>query len=251
MKKKLMLLTLIGALFSVNVFAEDFVSLRGEARKSNYSKIVYKDSKIYEVYGQPLNATAIKFGVGEVIKNVSFSDPLNWSGAIASDNQLYIKPAEYSEKSTLFITTNKRDYYLNLYVEEGLYNPVIEFVYPQEQQMLLQNIKAMQQEEENRRIKLELADIKDINNNYTWKTRYDWSPTNIFDIGGKTYIFLSVENKDMPTVFEKINKNEWQILIPVVSENKQGQKVLIINKVCKEMYLALHKEKIYIRNKSR
>ena len=257
MKKKLLLISLVlssltySAPINKSTVNNNIVSLKQEAKKSQYEKIVYKEGTIYNIYGKPLNATAIKFAKDEVINNITFSDPLNWNGAIASDNQIFIKPVDLGKKSTMFVTTNKRDYYFNLYIIENHYNPVLEFVYPQEQRMMLQNLKAMQHEEESRRVKLNVTDIKEVNFNYSWKKRYDWSPTNILDERKKTYIFLSIENKDMPTFFEKVGKNEYQILIPVISENSQGQKIMQLNKVVKEGYLALHKQKINIKNKNK
>ncbi|WP_349764085.1 TrbG/VirB9 family P-type conjugative transfer protein [Fusobacterium sp. SYSU M8D902] len=246
--------TIICLMLSLNVLSiasqKNIVTLKDEARKSQYEKVVYKDNKIYEVYGKPLQGTALVFSKNEIVKNLTLSDPLNWSGLI-NENKIYLKPIEETSPSTLFVTTNKRDYYFNLKIESGLYNPVIEFLYPEEQKMFIQNYLANQKEEEAKRIKLNISDIKNINNNYSWKKRYDWTPTNIIDDGTKTYIFLSVENKDMPTIYEKIGKNEYQILIPVISQNQYGQKVMEINKVFKEAYLQLHREKIVIRNKNR
>lgn len=226
------------------------VSLKNEAKKQQYEKIVYKDNRIYEIYGKPTMGTALVFSKDEIVENMTMSDPLNWSGVI-NENKIFLKPVEVTTTSTLFVTTNKRDYYFNLKIEKGVYNPVIEFVYPDEQRMFIQNYYATKKEEEARRIKLNVADIKNINNNYKWKKRYDWTPTNIIDDGNKTYIFLSVENKDMPTIYEKIGKNEYQILIPIISENENGQKVMELNKVIKEGYLQLHKQKIYVENKNK
>ena len=153
MKKKLLLISLVlssltySAPINKSTVNNNIVSLKQEAKKSQYEKIVYKEGTIYNIYGKPLNATAIKFAKDEVINNITFSDPLNWNGAIASDNQIFIKPVDLGKKSTMFVTTNKRDYYFNLYIIENHYNPVLEFVYPQEQRMMLQNLKAMQHEE--------------------------------------------------------------------------------------------------------
>lgn len=73
---------------------------------------------------------------------------------------------------------------------------------------------------------------------------------NILDDGEKTYIFLSLEDKSVPTFYIKKNK-ELEIALFRIKENKNGQKVLIIDDTFKEGILALHKQKITIVNKAR
>lgn len=226
------------------------VSLKNEAYKRQYEKIVYRDNKIYEIYGEPLMATAIVFGENEKIKSILLSDPVGWKATI-NENQVYIKPEEVVSKSTMFVTTTDRTYYFNLYSEgRGTYNPVIQFIYPEQQQALIQNYELMKQEEENKRIELAVGNIEDLNNSYKWNKRYSWSPTNIVDDGKKTYIFLSLEDKDVPTFYIKKDK-ELEIALFRIKENKNGQKVIIIDKTFKEGILTLHKKTITIINKAR
>lgn len=220
------------------------VSLRKEAYKRQYERIVYRDNKIYEIYGEPLMATAIVFGEDEKIKNILLSDPVGWKATI-NENQVYIKPEEVVSKSTMFVTTTKRTYFFNLHSDgSGAYNPVIQFMFPEEQQALIQNYQLMKEEEENKRIGLAVGNIEDLNN------RYSWSPTNIVDDGQKTYIFLSLEDKDVPTFYVKKDK-ELEICLFRIKENKNGQKVIIIDKTFKEGILTLHKKTITITNKAR
>lgn len=225
------------------------VSLKKEAYKRQYERIVYRDNKIYEIYGEPLMATALVFGDNEKIKNILLSDPIGWRATI-NENQVYIKPEEVVSKSTMFVTTTKRTYFFNLYSDgSGAYNPVIEFVFPEEQQALIQNYQLMK-EEENKRIELAVGNIEDLNNRYSWNKRYSWSPTNIVDDGKKTYIFLSLEDRDIPTFYVKKDK-ELEICLFRIKENRNGQKVIIIDKTFKEGMLTLHKKTITITNKAR
>ena len=195
-------------------------------------------------------ATAIVFGENEKIKSILLSDPVGWKATI-NENQVYIKPEEVVSKSTMFVTTTDRTYYFNLYSEgKGTYNPVIQFIYPEQQQALIQNYQLMKQEEEDKRIKLAVGSIENLNNRYKWNKRYSWSPTNVVDDGEKTYIFLSLEDKDVPTFYIKKDK-ELEIALFRIKENKNGQKVIIIDKTFKEGILSLHKKTITIVNKAR
>lgn len=252
---------LIGLFIALNSFSfsNNIVSLKQEAMKRNFLKVVYKPDVVYEIYGQPLMGTAIVFRKGEEVKNYSLSDPA-WSGLINS-NQIYLKAPElevspngakiYPPESTLFVSTTERDYYFKLNVTNSrAYNPVIQFVYPQHEQKLIQNYELMRKEEENKRIKLGINDIKNINMNYNWNKKYSWSPTNIIDNGKQTMIFLSLDDKDVPTFYIKRDK-ELEIALFRINENTNGQKVITIDQIFEEGILTLHKKKIKIINKNR
>lgn len=259
MKKIVTGLFLIISIFSFANSRGNTVSLRREAMKQQYEKVVYKPNRVYEVFGDFFKATAIVFGNGEEVRTMSLSDP-GWKAQINS-NQIYVKPPEEEfdiegmrvlpPESTLFVSTTKRNYYFKLRVTgDGAYNPVIQFIYPDEEAMLIQNYELQKREEENRKIKISMGDIENVNNRYTWNKKYAWSPSNVLDDGEKTYIFLSLEDKSVPTFYIKKNK-ELEIALFRIKENKNGQKVLIIDDTFKEGILALHKQKITIVNKAR
>ena len=92
--------------------------------------------------------------------------------------------------------------------------------------------------------------IEDLNMNYRWNKRYSWSPTQIMDNGEKTWIFLSLTDKDVPTFYIKKDK-ELEITLFRIKETADGQKVLEVDKTFKEGILTLHKKTITIKNKSR
>lgn len=226
------------------------VSLKSEALKRQYEKIVYREDRVYEVYGEPLMATALVFSEDEQIKNVLLSDPVGWK-AVINENQVYVKPEDILSKSTMFITTTKRTYYFNLHSEgRGAYNPVIEFVYPDEEQTMIVNYELLKEEEEKKTLHLGVMNIEDLNMNYKWNKRYSWSPTQIMDNGEKTWIFLSLTDKDVPTFYIKKDK-ELEIALFRIKETADGQKVLEVDKTFKEGILTLHKKTITIKNKSR
>ena len=75
------------------------VSLKSEALKRQYEKIVYREDRVYEVYGEPLMATALVFSEDEQIKNVLLSDPVGWK-AVINENQVYVKPEDISSRKS-------------------------------------------------------------------------------------------------------------------------------------------------------
>lgn len=236
------------------------VSLRREAMKQQYEKVVYKPNRVYEVFGDFFKATAIVFGNGEEVRTMSLSDP-GWKAQI-NGNQIYVKPPEEEfdiegmrvlpPESTLFVSTTKRNYYFKLRVTgDGAYNPVIQFLYPDEEAMLIRNHELMKKEMEERTIQLNVADVKDLNHNYKWNKKYSWSPTHVMDNGKKTWIYLSLEDRVVPTIYIKRDKELENTLNFRVKETPFGQKVLEIDTTFKEGILALHKQRITIVNKAR
>lgn len=257
MKKITLILFLAISAFSFS--KGNTVSLKREAMRQQYEKVVYKPNRVYEIFGDFFKGTAIVFGSGEEVRTISLSDP-GWKAQI-NENQIYIKTpeAEYDiegtialpPESTLFVTTTKRNYYFKLRVTgDGAYNPVIQFIYPDEEAMLIQNYELKKREEENKSLRFPLGSLENLNTRYKWNKKYSWSPLNIYDDGMKTYIFLSQENDSIPVVSLFRNKEEERP-ITRIQTNVYGAKVMIIDDTFKEAVLSLHKQKIRITNQAK
>lgn len=223
------------------------IDLINSASRQELKNQIYVKNKIYKIYAKPLYATAINFREDEEIKEFLFGDQIYWSGVVSNGNQFSFQPKENAVSTSLFITTNRDKYYFEiLSVNDEIYNPVINLIYPQDLALKQQRIT----EEENKNIKLNVANIEDLNQKYDWKKSYSWSPSSIVDDGQKTYIFLSLEDKDIPTFYIK-KDGEMMISLTRINENINGQKVMVVDKVFSEGVLVLHKKQITIKNKNR
>ncbi len=246
MKKTIILTFLL--VFSLAFGNKTKVDLWESAAKGELKNQVYVENRIYRIYSKPLVGTAINFSEGEIIEEAVFGDGFFWHG-LNNGNQIIIKPKEHSLKTTLYITTSRTKYYFEVVsTEEGseAYNPVINFLYPKD---IVDN-SAKLREKKAHEILLSGSNIEDLNNNYRWKKKYSWSPTNIVDDGEKTYIFLSIEDQDIPSFYMK-KDGELMIVLTRIIENKNGQKVMVVDRTFKDGILALHKKKIEIRNKNK
>lgn len=257
MKKKILLMLSMLTIVSSHSYAK-VVSFKQEAMNRRFVKVAYKNDVVYEIYGQPFMATAIVFDPTEEIKNYSLSDPA-WTGII-NEHQMYVKAPsqEYDvdgnlilpPESTLFISTSKRNYYFKLKVtNSGAYNPVIEFVYPDDQIKLIENFKFENQIRETRRTGLKATNIETLNFNYKWNKKYDWSPRIVMDDGEKTTIYLSIKDKDIPVLFVK-KDGELEKVEFFVKDTVDGNKQIVINQIFKEGVLMLGTKKITIVNKN-
>ena len=234
--------------FSLSFANSTTIDLKASAYKNQLKNQVFVDNKIYKIYSKPLIGTAINFAEDELIEEAVFGDGFFWNG-LNNGNQIIIKPKEHNLKTTLYVTTTRGKYYFEVVALEKnseLYNPVINFLYPQD--IVDNSIKL--REKRNNEILLKASNIENLNNNYKWKQKYSWSPTNIVDDGEKTYIFLSVEDQDIPSFYMRKN-GELMIVLSRIVENKNGQKVMVIDRTFKEGILALHKKIIDIRNKNK
>lgn len=239
MKKILILFFII---FSLGYSAKNKIDLYESAKNNELRNQIFLENKIYKVYTKPYVGTAINFREDEILKEVVFGDQL-YFGGIVTGNQLIIKPKEYGVSTNLFIKTDRNDYYFDLVsVNENskTYNPVINFLYPMD-------MIEKSNYEENNILKLE-TDIENLNFKYRYKKNYSWSPTQIFDDGKRTYIFLNEKDEDIPSFYIKKDKEMMVVLARVVNSDN-GQKVMVIDKIFKEGILGLNKKTITIRNK--
>lgn len=223
--------------------------------KGQYMKILYKPNVVYEVFGQPFMSTAIVFDKNENIKTFALSDS-GWS-AITNENQIYLKPPIIDieidgepllpPESTLFVTTTGRDYYFKLKVTGGKeYNPVIKFIYPENELKFYENISLKNKEIEDKKLELSSNNLENLNFNYVWDKKYEWSPINIVDNGRKTVIYFR-KDKDIPIIFIKKDGELEKIDFVVKRGNNENQ--FIINQIFSEAVIQYGRKKIIIKRK--
>ena len=242
----------VGIIFMLVISSLSFgkktkIDLIKEATTKEYKKQIYLQDKIYQIYSKPLNGTAIIFGKNESLMSVTVADQPFWETKMIG-NQLIIKPRENDLKTSLFVTTNIRDYYFTLVAPteyEEHYNSVLEFIYPQDEVKLQLEKRRMQDEE----IALNTSNIEELNFKYKWRKSYSWSPSTIFDDGNKTVIELSAKDKDIPSFYMK--KDGKLVLVMTRTKMKNnGQKMIVIDRVFQEGVLAMGKKQIIIFNKN-
>lgn len=244
MKKKLLMFFLM--IFSLSFADNGKIDLLNSAKKRELKNQIYSKNKIYRVYSKPYIGTAINFGENEKILSYVVGDNQFW-GVVANGRQLILNPAEEDLETSLFVTTSRGEYYFELRSSiEDIYNPVVNFLYPED----VTKMRKVELEQQNLEIPLAISKVEDMNFNYDWKKNYSWSPTQVMDDGERTYIYLSLEDKDIPSFYFEKN-GEANIFIPIVITNENRQKVMVINKVFKKGVLALHKKRITITNKNR
>ncbi len=223
------------------------IDLLKEAKTKEYKKQVYLPDKIYQIYSKPLNGTAIIFGKSESLMSVTVADQPFWETKMIG-NQLIIKPRENDLKTSLFVTTNIRDYFFTLVAPkeyEKHYNSVVEFIYPEDEVTLQLEQRRILDEE----VSLNSSNIEELNFKYKWRKSYSWSPSNIFDDGDKTIIELSEKDKDIPSFYLK-KEGKLVLVMTRTKMKKNGRKVIVVDRIFQEGVLAMGKKQIMIFNKN-
>ncbi|MGL5625304.1 TrbG/VirB9 family P-type conjugative transfer protein, partial [Cetobacterium sp.] len=142
-----------------------------EAKANIQTEFVYNENSMYTIYCRVNYLTTIVLQPGEEVTYVAGGDTARWSKASAitgsTEGQrtvIYIKPFSLGLKTNLVINTNKRTYNINLYSAKEWYNPVVKWLYPQDD--IMKNIAKSQREEE-----MTLTDPRNLNYKYSVSTK--------------------------------------------------------------------------------
>lgn len=189
-----------------------------------------KDGAIIFTYGAQtpsivcgmMQLCVISLERGEEINSVSMGDTARWSvepSIIGSGStaiqQIQIKPLDTGLSTNMHITTNRRDYLLNLKSHETKTMPRVSFVYPSrslEQFKNLQQQKA--QERERNTITVDDGNrtyLGDLNFNYDIQGDASFKPVRVFDDGLKTIIEMpkTIVAREAPSLMILEKEGSW------------------------------------------
>ena len=177
----------------------------------------------------PLKITDIQFEVGEKIKDVQLGDTTRWivSPSISGEGEkqtshLLIKTTDVGLETTLFVSTNKRTYHMNLFSRKYEYMPIVNFKYKDEINKKWEAYnKHFQEEKENqknsKKLKVTSSISKNIDNldfQYTITGDASWKPIRVYNDGVKTYIQMpnSMKYQEAP-IFMVLDKGDNNQLV--------------------------------------
>jgi type IV secretion system protein VirB9 len=210
----------------------------------------------------PLKITDIQFQVGEEIKDVQLGDTTRWmtSPSISGDgnnqiSHLLIKTTDVGLETTLFVSTNKRTYHMNLFSRKYEYMPIVGFKYRDDVNKKwnayndhFKKEKKIKKESKSFKITSALSiNIDSLDFEYTIEGETDWKPIRVYNDGIKTYIQMpsSMKYQEAP-IFMVLDKGDNNQLVNYrLKENNY-----IIDKLFKKGILILgvgsNQEKITI-----
>lgn len=243
---------------SMSAFSEEFeyvdfsvkepVIQRGlkEAKTNVKANFVYNENDMYRVYARAGFLTTINLNPDEEIIYIAGGDTARWAideGKSGSSKGvrtiLTIKPFFPGIKTNLVINTNKRSYNIFLHSADDWYNPIIEFLYPNDAKISL--FKKESTEE-----KTTLVNMNNLNYSYNWKkTKDKWNPSQVFDDGHKTFIVMNeqIETGEAPALFIKDEQSGKLAIVNYRMKNNY----YIVDRLFEQAILKLGKKEIIIK----
>ena len=183
---------------------------------------------------KPLNATIIKLGKDEVIKDFKTGDSERWkfdtvANAVNGRSFMLVKPMVANIMTNLIIFTDKRIYNIKLISTKNTWTPAISFIYGDKPIAKKVDPKPIDKQKVIKQdIKTAIKKVK--KSEYAFKSNGFWKPTNVFTKHGKTYI--SVGNINIKNVRLYI-LNKTTKTITYTYKNRQ----LIINTIVRKAIL--------------
>lgn len=215
-----------------------------EAKNGVQTNFVYNEDAMYTIYCRVNYLTAIMLAPNEQIISVSGGDTARWQksqtrtgSSVGTRQIIYIKPFSINLRTNLIINTTKRMYNINLISAKSWYNPVIKWMYPDEE------IKI---QEKKQKTIITMGNLSEHNYDYTVSnTKYDFSPSTIFDDGKKTYFVLK-NIQELPVFYIREDGSKQ---LQIVNFRIKGN-YYIVDRIFKEGVLKRGKRRIIIKNKN-
>ena len=227
------------------LFDDDgILSGKKEAIKKTSVVFNYSENSIYEVYSKPDYLTTLRLAPNEKVIFKAGGDTERWMieeavGGKENRTYIYIKPLEEDIKTNINIVTDKHSYFINIESKNGEYNPLVEWQYPNERKILMN-------EYEDNSEAIGTTDLMKLNYRYFWNKNSKLSPVQVFDNGKKTFIVLKANLQEMPAFYVKGLDNQ----LSLVNTKIEGRNVMI-NSVVKEIHMALGKKTLKIYNRKK
>ena len=214
----------------------------------------------------PLKITDIQFQEGEEIKDVQLGDTTRWmvSPSISGEGKkqishLLVKTTDVGLETTLFVSTNRRTYHMNLFSRKYEYMPIIGFKYRDDINKKWEAYNQHIKKEKRVEKKLNTLQItsslsKNIENldfQYNIIGEADWKPIRVYNDGIKTYIEMpsSMKFNEAPIFMVLDQGNNNQLVNYRLKENNY-----IVDKLFQKAILIIgvgsNQEKITIERKN-
>lgn len=227
------------------LFSDDgIISGKKDAIKKTAVIFNYADNSIYEVYAKPDYLTTLKLQAGEKVKFKAGGDTERWmieeaTGGKEDRTYIYIKPLEEDIATNINIVTDRHSYFINIESTTGEYNPLVEWQYPNERKILLDEFEANSEP-------VGTSDLMKLNYQYVWNKSSKLSPIQVFDNGEKTFIVLKEKIQEMPAFYVRGLDGQ----LSLVNTKIEGRNVMIHN-VVKEIHLISGKNTLKIYNQKK
>jgi len=250
------------------------VSLAKEWLNNGNKSFRGKDGSVSFLFGAtmprvivaPLRITDIQFQKGEKIMDVQLGDTTRWmtSPSISGEKEnqishLLLKTTDVGLETTLFVSTNRRTYHMNLFSRKYEYMPIVDFKYKdeinkkwEEYNNHFQNQERLKRETKTLKVTSYLSkNIDNLDFDYSIIGDASWKPTRVYNDGIKTYIQMpkSMLYNEAP-IFMVLDQNDNNQLV----NYRLKENTYVVDKLFNKGMLIIgvgdNQEKIKIERKS-
>lgn len=225
---------------------------------SRIQRIIYDDTRVFEVRGAQGIATQIVFADGEEITSVASGFTDGWQ-FVPKGNSLHLKPRSLEQEAgiiapvpgkwntNLNVSTNRRNYSFSLRLADNAASAQVAyrvvFEYPQDAALAA----AMAAEAQRKEAVLNAPPAMPTPRNtaYTISARrksLDIAPTVVFDDGRFTYFKFPV-NREIPAIFIVSASGEESIV-----NHHMEHDFVIVQRVARQFVIRLGNQRVTIRN---
>lgn len=243
-KKSFTILAVACALLGQSIAHAEIIPRKG-AVDPRIRTVTYDPMNVVQIPTYYGVSTHIRLGDDEVIRELAAGDNDAWKIS-ASQNNIFLKPAQRQADTNLTVITNKRHYNFALMVQPNrgkggwsrsnlIY--ALHFRYPEQMHGA--------QQQRNLKRELESARLRARNTDYWVAGSEEISPTGAFDDGRFIYLTFS-ENKDLPMVYEVAPDGSEAL----VNTNIKGGNTIVVQRMMPKMMLRHGKSVASVVNNS-
>ena len=216
--KKVLAILILTSLFSTFADAKTIPRARTEDRRIR--EVWFSETQVVEIPTSFGISTTIEFG-NETIKTAVTGDSIGWQ-VIPQGNRLFIKPAEKAQAglmgTNLTVITDKRNYYLHLYIQPRT-NPVFIVRYRYDKPPAPPTAATVEASNDNDTTPTPSSRVKKYRNyNYKMSGAKSIKINRVFDDGEFTY-FEFDPRQPLPAIYA-INRRGNDELVNVRTEGK-------------------------------
>lgn len=210
------------------------------------SMVSYDPNNVVQINGTTFTATQIIFGNSESIQEVQNGDLGAWTTSMNKNlpNMIFIKPTTDHSETNMTIVTNQHTYYFHLSASPAnLVNPnfldastyAIKFIYPEEQQKILDETLDIQNQQKQSQISA-LSHPQDYNWDYAFNGDSSLVPLHVFDDGKFTYFQLRA-NQTIPAIFVITSPDGKEAVVNFRREDQASGAYIVLTMVAPQWTL--------------
>lgn len=234
------------------------IDIAEENAKTRNCPPIYADGMIKYTFGMNavhvtcavLNVSDIELQAGESIQSISLGDTARWKVHTTLSGKdtphIVIKPFDSNLQTSMVVTTDRRTYYINLASSKTRYMPRVGFIYPEEQQAIINaQVKKEKEERDRNTIPATNEYLGDLSFDYEISGKAWWKPARVYHNSTHTVLEMpDMSGREMPTLL--MVRGKEQVLVNYRVQNDRYIVDAVLDKAILILGIGRNQEKVTI-----